>query len=213
MITTKQMRKLEELSEQHGVSRARLMENAGKAAFDIIRTSFNTKSMKALVVCYHGNNGGDGFVLARHLMKEHKTDVLFLGEEKKLKEEARAAWDRLDKSKVKRSLKEASGESGKYTAVIDALLGTGTKGKIKEPVRSAISFINSQDATIISLDVPSGIDPDTGESQDIAVEPSLIITFHDAKKGLKRYENRTIIADIGIPREAIIRHLRGSPRG
>jgi hydroxyethylthiazole kinase-like uncharacterized protein yjeF len=205
MLTTAEMKKLEELSEKHGVPNEKLMENAGKAAFQIIKTNFDLRKAKVLIVCYHGNNGGDGFVLARHLAKECEVKVLFVGEESKLKDEAKAAFEKLDKKLVVKEFEETEEH---YDLVIDALLGTGTKGQIKEPIRSGITSINNRDALIMSLDIPTGVDPDTGEVLDIAVQPSLVITFHDKKPGLKEFDNRVVIADIGIPKKAIEESLK-----
>lgn len=198
MISPKQMKLLEELSEKHGISRLMLMQNAGRAVFDVMNEEFSLEGKKVLVVCYHGNNGGDGFVAAHYLQgvcKELK--VLFAGDEKYMKKEASVNYNKLDKRLIIKNKKHINFDD--YDIIIDALLGTGIKGKIKEPLSSLIDEINRTKAKKISLDVPTGIDPDSGKMLDKAVEPDLIIAFHDIKKGLESYERKTIVVDIGIP--------------
>ena len=85
MITTSEMRKLE---DNCGIPKVKLMEYAGKGIYEILRKKFVLKNKKILVVAYHGNNGGDGFVAARYLCENASVDVLFLGDEGRLKEEA-----------------------------------------------------------------------------------------------------------------------------
>src|SRR3990167_2491252 len=86
-ISSQDMRILEAKSS---IPRSVLMENAGRAVYRTIKQRFDLKDKKILVVCYHGNNGGDGFVAARHLCDEAETDILFIGDESKLKKEALA---------------------------------------------------------------------------------------------------------------------------
>src|SRR3989338_8312083 len=85
MISTEEMRELE---DNCGIPKAVLMENAGKAVCNILNEKLSLKDKNILIVAYHGNNGGDGFVAARHLCDDAEVDVLFVGDEKRLKAEA-----------------------------------------------------------------------------------------------------------------------------
>ena len=85
MITTEEIKQLE---ESCGIPKIVLMENAGKSIAKILKEKFDLKDKRILIIAYHGNNGGDGFVAARHLCDDAEVDVLFIGDEKKLKNEA-----------------------------------------------------------------------------------------------------------------------------
>ena len=193
MISVKEMRELE---EKCGISSKLLMENAGKGVCDIIRKRYDIESKKVLVVCYHGNNGGDGFVAARYLSKICQVDVLFLGNEEKLSNEARENFERI-KGKVR-----TAADFNSYDFIIDAMLGTGIRGKLNKPLSEAVDSINSSDAVKIAVDVPTGLDPDTGEVSDRMVEADLIVTFHDVKRGLKDFIEKVVVKDIGISRRS-----------
>jgi NAD(P)H-hydrate epimerase len=94
MITTKEMRDLE---DNCGISKLTLMENAGRGIYTVLKEKFsNFKDKKILIVAYHGNNGGDGFVAARYLCNEPGVDILFIGDEDKLKEEAKINYKRIE---------------------------------------------------------------------------------------------------------------------
>ena len=79
-----------------------------------------------------------------------------------------------------------------YDIILDALLGTGTSGEIKEPIASAIKGTNDSTAFKVAVDIPTGINPDAGEAANKAINPDLIITFHDIKKGLENFKNKTV---------------------
>lgn len=191
MISTKEMRKLEDKSESLGVSKLELMENAGKGIFNILNNKFDLNGKQILIVCYHGNNGGDGFVAARYLSNVCDVDVLFIGDENKLKKEGKINYEKI------KTIKQVKGFND-YNIIIDALLGTGIEGDIKEPIASVIDRFNNSKSFKVSVDVPSGINPDTGEKSNKYINADLIITFHDIKKGLIKYKDKTVVVDIGI---------------
>ncbi|MCH8003789.1 MAG: hypothetical protein IH934_04100 [Nanoarchaeota archaeon] len=85
-----------------------------------------------------------------------------------------------------------------YDIIIDAIFGTGINGEIKDPLATLISNLSKAKAYKVSIDVPSGINPDTGEKANVYFEPDLIITMHDIKKGLENFKDKTIVVDIGI---------------
>jgi NAD(P)H-hydrate epimerase len=200
-------------AEDLGIPRSSLMENAGKSIADHIIQIF--EPCKVTIFAGTGGNGGDGFVAARHLLNNgYNVDLLVIGDPNRIKSpETLQNWTviqnislglnslKLDIIKDSSSLKKVNSP-----LIIDAMLGTGIKGKIKEPISSAIVIINESNGTKIAVDVPSGLDPLTGEVPNKAVESDLTITFHKIKSGLKkakiRYVGNVISYDIGIPAEA-----------
>lgn len=205
MITTEGMARLERLSEKHGVSTLRLMENAGAGLARVIveRYGLGRHRKRVLFVCHHGNNGGDGFVAARLLQRIPKlaVHVAFLGETEKLKAEAETNFERLDPGLLV-SLERIDLKN--YDIIVDALLGTGAKGQLKEPIASAVRRINASGAHVVAVDVPTGLDPDTGTASEPTIHAELIVTFHDIKQGLVEagLEERCTILDIGVPKAA-----------
>ena len=150
-----------------------------------------------MVVCYHGNNGGDGFVTARFLCDVCDVDLLFLGDESKLSEESLANYHKaVENDKIQ--LVDTDINFDDYDIIVDALLGTGISGYIREPIKNVIIGINKSTAKKVCIDIPSGMDPDTGKVIDVAVQPDLVIALHDIKKGAILLKDKTKIADIGL---------------
>lgn len=209
-ITVKQMMQIEENGHQMGFPRKMMMENAGAAAVRYIIEKFpNISSKKILVFAGLGNNGGDAFVAARHLAG-YGADikVILLGNPEKIKtEEGRTNWKLLEKMNSLDLIvaSDIHGLDLEADIIIDGILGTGISGKIKEPHASAINMINKSKAFKLALDVPSGLDPDTGNIDDKCVKADTTITFHKMKVGMpKRMDMCGIILveKIGIPPEA-----------
>ncbi|MBI2655944.1 NAD(P)H-hydrate epimerase [Candidatus Woesearchaeota archaeon] len=197
MISSQEMRKLEEKS---AIPKSVLMENAGKAVYLAIKQRFDLKDRKILVVCYHGNNGGDGFVAARHLCDEAETDILFLGDESKMRKEAKANFKRIESNEKIQFLTDEDVDFDNYDIIIDAILGIGIKGRLNREISAVIDEMNNSKAYKVSVDIPTGLDPDTGEIVDKCINADLIVTFHDMKKGLEKLEEKAVVADIGLPR-------------
>ncbi len=195
MISSQDMRELEETS---GISRSILMENSGKAVYNVLRENIDLKDKKILVICYHGNNGGDGFVAARHLSGEAETNILFIGDENKLKKEALANFKRIEHNERIQFLVDDEVDFSDYDVIIDAILGIGIHGRLNREISAVIYDINNSKAYKVSVDIPTGIDPDTGEIVDKCVNADLIVTFHDMKKGLEKIQEKVVIADIGL---------------
>ncbi|MBS3135683.1 NAD(P)H-hydrate epimerase [Candidatus Woesearchaeota archaeon] len=195
MITRHDMRSLEESA---GIPKLTLMENAGREAARIISEKAGAKGKRVLFICHHGNNGGDGFVAARHLSGISEVDVLFIGQESKLSPESMHNFELVEKDAKVQFISLDFVDFSDYGIIVDAILGTGARGEIGHPISTVIDNINSSSAFKVSLDIPTGIDPETGQSGFYAVEPDLIITFHDIKTGLEKYSGKTVIADIGI---------------
>ena len=196
MISSQEMRVLEAKSS---IPRAMLMENAGRAVYQIIKQRFDLKDKKILVVCYHGNNGGDGFVAARHLCDEAETDILFIGDESKLKKESMSNFKKIEHNEKIQFLVDDV-DFNEYDIIIDAILGIGIQGRLNNEISAVIDDINNSKAYKVSVDIPSGLDPDTGVVVDKCVNADLIVTFHDLKKGLEKLQDKTIVVDIGLPK-------------
>ena len=197
-ITAAEIRELEDKSEASGISKLQLMENAGKKISEILQEKIGLEGKKILIACYHGNNGGDGFVAARYLADVCEVDVLFLGDKENMKPLARVNYATLSKKYDIQLFSDYDFDYDNYDLIIDAIFGIGITGDVNGPAGFAIDFINKSKAYKVSVDIPSGIDPDTGKAANKHIEPDLIITMHAMKKGLKKYKDKTIVADIGI---------------
>jgi|SRR3989338_5636255 len=199
MITTEEMKQLE---DNCGIPKIALMENAGRGIYKILKERMDLKNKKILIICYHGNNGGDGFVAARYLCEESDVTILFIGDEARMKKEAMISYKRIIKSELIQFLTNAEDvDVDDFDIIIDAILGTGVIGKLKEPIAAIIYNINNSKAFKVSVDIPTGIDPDTGVVAEKVVNADLIISLHDIKAGLKELKGKVVVADIGIPKE------------
>ena len=212
-ITVKQMMQIEENGHQMGFLRKFMMENAGAAAVKRLLEKFgDIKSKNVLVFAGLGNNGGDGLVIARHLAGYRASVTVFLlGEPDNIRsEECSWNWNLLEKTKSVKLLTVGNLEhlnSLEFDIIIDGILGTGISGKIREPHASAITFINKSNAFKLAVDVPSGIDPDTGDKNSPHVTANITITFHRMKVGMQKRTDvcgEIFVEKIGIPPEAEI---------
>ena len=208
-ISVEQMMQIENNGHQMGFLKKFMMENAGAAAVKNLIKKFDDISKKNVVVFAGlGNNGGDALVMARHLSGYGASvAVILLGESEKIKtEESQWNWKLLEKmSSVKLISGTNSNFDYKADIIIDGILGTGISGEIREPYSSAINFINSSDSFKFAVDVPSGLDPDTGNTANIVVKADLTVTFHKMKKGMPKSNDlcgEIIVEKIGIPPEA-----------
>jgi NAD(P)H-hydrate epimerase len=209
VITSREMRALEVNAEYFGVSLLQLMENAGRNVALEIASRF-PREQRIVIFCGLGGNGGDGFVAARHLSSMgFKVSVILAGKGTDIHHEAALKnWCILQSLRGSIPIQEVTDSSAipKMDAeiVVDALLGTGTKGKLKPPLTQIVEYINTLNASKIAVDVPTGIDSDTGEVLGNAVKANITITFHKAKTGLhdaKKYAGELIVRDIGLPEE------------
>ena len=161
----------------------KLMNRAGMAAFDELVEAFGKPSL-ITVFCGSGNNAGDGYILAaRAAQKCIPVQVLELSETKKLSSETLNARQYAQDNNV--SLNGFNPDQEIMQGVIvDCLLGIGYKGKLREPYDQAINLINTAGLPVLSMDIPSGLNPDTGAVEDNAVTADLTVTFVAAKQGL-----------------------------
>ena len=198
MISTADMKALEDKAKANGLSTLTLMENAGKGIADTLEQKTELKDKRLLVICYHGNNGGDGFVAARLLSEKAEVDVLFIGDETKFKPEAKENYKKIEETPLIQFITLDYIDFNDYDIIIDAILGTGIEGELKYPLGTVIDFVNDTKAFKLSVDVPTGLDPDTGKTNDKVINPDIIVTFHELKKGLKKLKEKTVIIDIGL---------------
>ncbi|MHA1687749.1 MAG: NAD(P)H-hydrate dehydratase [Promethearchaeota archaeon] len=231
-ITSTEMAILDNNSEWLGIPKSHLMECAGHVMALEIRDRFfpeNAASGKKVAIfCGTGNNGGDGFVLARHLSSWGiEVLIILVGQPANIRtNEARLNWDIISQSfssSIRIEIIRDSTELGKIgmmleekgyrDIIIDGLLGTGIEGKIREPIATTIDLINAvkekdpDKVSIVSIDIPSGVHPDTGNVLDKAIKADLVITFHALKKGLvgkSEYWKEVLVKSIGIPQEAVL---------
>ena len=208
-ISVDDMYKIENKGHDMGFLKKFMMENAGAAAVRRLIEKFGSVEGKYIRVYVGlGNNGGDGMVMARHLSGHSaKVTVVLLGSPDKIKtDESSWNWSILQKMP---SVKLVSGDFSNYDfkpdIIIDAIFGTGITGEIKEPYASAINYINKTNCFKFAVDVPSGLDPQTGDTANIYTDCDMTVTFHKMKKGIPKRKDLTgelFGEKIGIPPEA-----------
>ena len=217
-ISSNQMYEIENMGHsKFGVKKVLMMENAGFGVADFIIKKFKNKpisKLKILAICGSGNNGGDAMVTARHLTcSSINLKVIFLGDSSSIKtEEALTNFEIISKmnktielimsSKVDTNVKK---QILNADIIIDGIFGTGIKGEIQDPHLSVIKLINKSKAYIVAVDIPSGLNPNTGEITSNVIRANTTITFHRIKLGLltnKKYTGNLILKKIGIPIEA-----------
>jgi hydroxyethylthiazole kinase-like uncharacterized protein yjeF len=225
VLSRAQMRAFDQHAiEVCGVPSLVLMENAGRGATDVLVGELlegDAADADVVVVCGTGNNGGDGLVVARHLLVRHARAHVFLaGDIAKLSPDARAnleAWRGLggavheipagDLAVLEQALTDAD-------AIVDALFGTGLDRPIEGPLAGVIRAMNAAGPPCLALDLPSGLDADTGAALGVAVDASVTATFGHPKLGLLTPAGAVLagevhVVDIGVPGE-IVAHVGGS---
>ena len=202
MITSARMAAVDRNAAALGVPQKQLMESSGNAVARTVREVASPGDGVA-IVAGRGNNGGDAFVAARFLDGFDPTITLLGRPESISTAIARENWEALQTAEYDTEICQDSAalDLGSPDLVVDAVLGTGVSGEPREPERSAIEAINATEATVVAVDVPSGLDADTGEAAGVAVEADHVVTFHDLKPGLADHEAVTV-AEIGIPTAA-----------
>ncbi|MFI5198896.1 MAG: NAD(P)H-hydrate epimerase [Candidatus Limnocylindrales bacterium] len=211
-------------AQQLGVPGTRLMEHAGTAVAAAVRAVALDQGRLGrgpiLVLCGPGNNGGDGFVAARHLahLGLPVIVVLVAAEPKPGTRDATVNWDRLANEPTitrihapyPRDVAIVGQGIEKASVIVDALLGSGVRGELRDPIRSAIELIGrgaEAGVPIVAVDTPTAIDLTSGEPSSPAVRADLTVTFHRPKAGLltrrgAAFAGKVLVAPIGIPLEA-----------
>ncbi len=203
MITGSEMAVIDANAAALGIPRKQLMESSGNAIARVARDLLDPGAT-VTIVAGRGNNGGDAFVAARFL-EGYDLSVQLLGRPESIGTEiARENWDALGNCEFEREqIRDSTAvDLDDPDLVIDAMLGTGVTGALREPVATAATAINDSSATVLSVDVPSGFDSETGTVPEGAVDPDHVVTFHDTKPGLGKLDVPVTVADIGIPEAA-----------
>lgn len=216
-ITSEQMYRIEDNGYTiFGMKKVLMMENAGHGLADFIVSEKGPKfaGKKIVSFCGTGNNGGDAMVASRHLSSQEGIEItlVLLGDVKNIKtEETIVNWSIIQKMKSIRTLtgpnvfELAKSKVSESDIIIDGIFGTGIKGEIREPFSSAIDLINNSGSYVVSVDIPSGLDPNNGSFHEKCVRANATVTFHRIKKGLtmnKEYVGNLHLEKIGIPIES-----------
>jgi NAD(P)H-hydrate epimerase len=223
-MTSEEMRWADTRAQRLGTSGEWLMEQAGTAVAAAARALFAAADRPAqsrvLVLCGPGNNGGDGLVAARHLARVGISSevVLLSGSGRPATPDALLNWERLDGIDAVRRVATGRGSDvalyhngiERAGLIIDALLGTGVRGPLREPVRTAVDIAvraREHEVPVLAVDTPTSVDLTSGEPSDPVVRADVTVTFHRPKQGLlsrpgRLLAGRVLVAPIGIPLEA-----------
>ena len=212
-LSREQARKVDRHAiEELGMAGVVLMENAGRGCVDLMEhVGINGHTA---ILCGSGNNGGDGFVIARQLLvRGHKVTTFLLAKPEKLSGDARTNYEVLNRLGAEivdlspfeaREIGAELASHPKNSWIVDALLGTGATGEPRKSTRAAILWANQQPSLRLAIDLPSGLDCDTGEPSSVTFRADHTVTFVAAKAGFmnKRaadYLGQLYIAHIGVP--------------
>ncbi|PCJ62530.1 MAG: NAD(P)H-hydrate epimerase [Planctomycetota bacterium] len=192
-----------------------LMENAGTKASEIIFDDLENPTVdKVIILCGKGNNGGDGMVIARHLSNRGvSVKIILFADRKLISGDAKCNLVILDKMKVPidemLSLSKLFEDLKNGTLIIDALLGTGVDGIIKDSMIKTAEFLNASDLKVIAIDTPTGLNCDNGEILGECIKANKTITFVAKKLGFilkngPEYCGEIIVVDISIPVDVLV---------
>jgi hydroxyethylthiazole kinase-like uncharacterized protein yjeF len=218
VVTAEEMRQMDRRTiEDLGIPGAVLMENAGRGAICALWHRFpDLGSRRVAVVCGRGNNGGDGFVIARYLASRGGDVHVYLAASRgQVTGDARIPMEVLGRMGV--PIREVGTEDAlapsdipwdSYGLIVDAILGTGIRSEVEGLFRELIEAMNRSQVPILAVDIPSGLSADTGRPLGVAVEATLTVTFGLPKLGHFLYPGRRLcgelwVVDIGIPREVV----------
>jgi len=200
-----------------------LMENAGRNVVEeILKMLPDTNKAKVAIFCGKGNNGGDGFVIARHLYNKSIDISVYLttnisnvltGGDASTNLKILLNMNVEIKELQEGDINEIEKELHSCNLIVDAIFGTGLSGQISEPVRTLIAKVNESNIPIISVDIPSGLDCDKGTVLGIAVKATKTITFVAAKTGFfkecgKEHTGELIVSDISVPIELVAEYKK-----
>ena len=221
-VTSQQMKAIDKRTqEEFGIPAIILMENAGRAAAEVALDMLSEKKDKRVVcVCGKGNNGGDGFVCARHLINsEIDVDIFLVGDISELRREAKINCNIVQKMgksietlQHKENLASLKDKLERAQLIVDAIFGTGLSGEVKEPYRTIIQLINSYEKPVLSVDVPSGLDATEGKVLSVCIKATKTVTFALPKTGFIKNDGPShvgelIVADISIPKTLLTQPL------
>ncbi|HEX3150643.1 MAG TPA: NAD(P)H-hydrate epimerase [Gemmataceae bacterium] len=201
---------------EFGVPGVVLMENAGRGAAELL-VQLNPARQRVLILCGPGNNGGDGFVMARHLQNHgFDVDVLLFGVLDKLSPDAKTnavVWQRsapLWSTEAEGSLDTDLRRviEGAQSWIVDALFGTGLTRSLASPFADVVAAVNASGRPVLAVDIPSGLDCDTGEPLGPTIKATHTATFVAWKKGFlnpnaKPWLGEVYVIDIGAPKKLV----------
>jgi len=213
VVTAAQMRELDRLTiEEIGVAGVVLMEVAGRGAADVVEGfAPGLVGWRVAILCGAGNNGGDGYVVARHLlMRGAEVRVFMVAARERIRGDGLVNLEAAEKVGVdfewldSNLPEDLTGRLAGYDCVVDALLGTGLSSEVRGRYREVIEAINAARTLTVAVDVPSGLSSDTGHPLGVAVEADATVTFGCPKIGVVthpgvEYTGDVHIVDIGIP--------------
>lgn len=212
IVTAGQMRQIENNALEYALSMERLMENAGSAAAAAIRRTVEVGGKYVTIFCGRGNNGGDGFVVARQLFTNGANVAVVLTDGEPATAQAKTMYEWLQNMDIPvvqygSEMEYLTGRLAETDLLVDAVYGTGFHGALDARHRDICRLINGVDAPTVSLDIPSGVNADTGLADPDAVCADYTVMFDSLKPAgiLPRAAKRCgelILADIGIPPEA-----------
>ncbi len=206
-VSSAEMKEIERRADEAGLSYYQMMENAGTGAAEYILSRESVAGKTVLVCCGKGNNGGDGFVTARKLTEAGATVRLILAEGEPKTEDA------VKNRQICRTMSLTQIEPGGMSdietiteqadLIIDAIYGTGFHGKLRDPVRQLARMINRAKAAVYALDIPSGLNGNTGEADEDTIRADCTIVFHLPKpahmmENHSLYCGETVCISIGI---------------
>lgn len=217
VVTASEMREIDRRAiEECGIPSLDLMERAGAGAAHVIASLGIQRGDRVVVVCGKGNNGGDGFVAARYLHGwGAQVHCWVISERDELSADALRNLIEAEDSGVPvrpfrsgESEPELSAELSEADWAVDALLGTGAKGRLRDPIRSLTRLMNASSARVFALDMPTGMDADSGEVDPDCVKSAMTITFGFPKRGLYAMPARDLcgditVVDLGYPPESV----------
>ena len=196
-------------SQDYDISSFQLMKLAARRVVEVILTRYGD-TKRAQVFCGSGNNAGDGFLVAAGLAdRGWLVQVALVGDPEKLTEASR---DALAVCQNSQAIVEAfEGAVLDRAILVDALLGLGVHGQIRSAYRSAITAINASSSAVVAVDLPSGLQPDSGEVGAVCVRAAITVTFLALKIGLfsqdgPDYAGEIILADLGLPDILLAKH-------
>jgi NAD(P)H-hydrate epimerase len=202
--------------EQFGIREELLMENAGEATYFVILTRFGVEDKRFAIFCGAGNNGGDGFVIARKLHSNGGRVIVFLmGGRDKYKGAAKLNLDIISRLPISvrelQSLEDIRADVAHSDAIIDAILGTGLEREVKGHYGDVIALINESKKTVFSADIPSGINGNTGQVMGVGVKADYTVTYGLPKLGNILYPGFELcgeqyVTHISFPPELIEAH-------
>lgn len=215
VVSSQQMRTIDRAaSTRYGIPPLLLMENAGRSVADFAETMLQRKKSAVAILCGYGNNGGDGFVVARHLANRgYAVDVVLVGERKPMSAEARINFEIIKKMKIKIQRlfrREQARALGRHfrgaRLLIDAIFGIGVRGVLSPFYCEAIEQINKSGIPVLAVDIPSGLDADSGAAVSSAIRAQATVAMGLPKKGFlkpsaRKYLGRVVVADISLPRQ------------